>query len=195
MNMKKTSIAILMGIFVIALLGIAGIVEAGRSDFNSDGKVDLNDFFDFSSRFGNRAGDAAYESKYDLNNNGRIDEADFGIFQDDFSGRNLQAKNANSYALNKLYVFPRENRVDAHVTLRSLGDKSTAVRMKVYLLDSQGKAVARAADNSVKLDVREVHREIFTLEKPAAGKYVLVVEVDNGKTNGYLRRAREVVLQ
>lgn len=191
-KMKKTSIAILMGIFMIGLLGIA---DAGRSDFNNDGRVDLNDLFDFSSRFGSRAGDVAYEGKYDLNNNGRIDEADVGIFQDDFSGRQAQARNANRYEINKLYALALGNRVDAHVTLRNLGDKNTAVKMKVYLLDSQGKAVARAADNSVKLDVREVRREIFTMEKPVAGKYILIVEVDNGKTNGYVRRAREVAIK
>ena len=107
----------------------------------------------------------------------------------------MQAKNSNGYAINKLYVFPRENSVDVHVTLRSLGDRSTVAQVKVYLLNGQGKVVARAADNSVKLDVREVHWEVFTLEKPAAGKYILIVEVDTGKTGGYLRRAREVVLQ
>jgi len=190
--MKKTSIAILMGVFSIVLLGI---VEAGRSDFNNDGKIDLEDLFDFSGRYHALAGDSGYESKYDLDNSGRIDGADFGLFQEDFSGRARLARDTQAYDLNKLYVVRGKNRVDAHVTLRNLGDRDAAVKMRVYLLDNQGRIAARAFDNHVKLDVREVHREIFTLEKPAAGRYVLIVEADNGKTNGYFRRAREVVLQ
>ncbi|MEK7078292.1 MAG: hypothetical protein AAB911_01855 [Patescibacteria group bacterium] len=49
-------------------------------DFNRDGIVDLDDFFDFTLLFGVGRGQSGYNSKYDLDGNRKIDLGDFFIF-------------------------------------------------------------------------------------------------------------------
>lgn len=185
-------------VLIVALLAITAITAASaeRSDFNSDGKVNLEDFFAFAEKYGARAGDNVYETKYDLDNSGRLDMEDFTLFSEDFNDINNPVyKGVNGYAVNKVNVIPYENRVDAHVTLRNTGDKQETIAVRAYLIDSNGRVVSRSSDGNVRLALRQVHRALLSLDKPEAGKYVLVVEADNNKQNGYTRRYMDVEIK
>ena len=77
---------------VYAVTTIAGIFaiqfpqsETGLvSDFNSDGKVDFDDFFLFAAAFGARKGDPGFAEKFDLNVDGAVNFDDFFIFAAEF---------------------------------------------------------------------------------------------------------------
>jgi len=196
--MKKT-------IFILALLliGLFSVtnVNALAGDFNNDGKVDFEDFFLFAWEYGQREGNINYNAKYDLNSNGVVDMADFNLFVSISSFASKPAmqqgvKNEGEYRydLNKVMVVNYPARVDAHVVLRNLGKESN-VDVKVYLLDGKGNVVSRAVDSDVRLSLKEVHREIFTLEKPGKGVYTLIVEADNNRMNGYNKKAVRVNVQ
>ena len=196
--MKKT-------IFILALLliGLFSVtnVNALAGDFNNDGKTDFEDFFLFAGEYGQREGNINYNAKYDLNSNGVVDMADFNLFVSISSFASKPAmqqgvKNEGEYRydLNKVMVVNYPARVDAHVVLRNLGKESN-VDVKVYLLDGKGNVVSRAVDSDVRLSLKEVHREIFTLEKPGKGVYTLIVEADNNRMNGYNKKAVRVNVQ
>ena len=55
-----------------------------QSDFNSDGEVDLDDFFLFAAVFGTETGEAGFDPKFDLSVNGKIDFDDFFMFAANF---------------------------------------------------------------------------------------------------------------
>ena len=196
--MKKT-------IFILALLliGLFSVtnVNALAGDFNNDGKTAFEDFFLFAGEYGQREGNINYNAKYDLNSNGVVDMADFNLFVSISSFASKPAmqqgvKNEGEYRydLNKVMVVNYPARVDAHVVLRNLGKESN-VDVKVYLLDGKGNVVSRAVDSDVRLSLKEVHREIFTLEKPGKGVYTLIVEADNNRMNGYNKKAVRVNVQ
>ena len=196
--MKKT-------IFILALLliGLFSVtnVNALAGDFNNDGKVDFEDFFLFAWEYGQREGNINYNAKYDLSGNGVVDMADFNLFIDvsNFASKPAMQQGVKNegeyrYDLNKVMVVNYPARVDAHVVLRNLGKESN-VDVKVYLLDGKGNVVSRAVDSDVRLSLKEVHREIFTLEKPGKGVYTLIVEADNNRMNGYNKKAVRVNVQ
>ena len=188
--MKK----ILIGMLIIALVSVFGVfASAERSDFNNDGNVNLEDFFLFAQSFSARAGDILYESKYDLDSNNKVDMEDFNIFSSDFNEKiSPSHKEVSKYDVNKIQVIPYGNRVDAHITLRNLGDKKETVYLRAYLIDGSGRIVSRTSDSDVRLALREVHRSLLSLNRPEPGKYILVVEADNNKQNGYVRRYMDV---
>ena len=56
------------------------------SDFNGDGKVEFADFLAFVSHFGQKPGDAGYDSKFDLDGNQEVGFNDFLTFAQSFGG-------------------------------------------------------------------------------------------------------------
>jgi uncharacterized protein (DUF1501 family) len=67
-------------------LALLPLVQAAQGaalmgDFNSDGKVDFDDFFAFAQAFGSA------DSVYDLDKSGKVDFNDFFIFSDNFGRR------------------------------------------------------------------------------------------------------------
>ena len=49
-------------------------------DFNSDGKIDFDDFSMFMNSYGTEKNEAGWDATYDLNSDGIIDVSDFEIF-------------------------------------------------------------------------------------------------------------------
>ncbi len=64
--------------------GVFAITFSQPSDFNSDGKVDFDDFFLFAAAFGGRKGDPGFAEKFDLNGDGGANFDDFFMFAADF---------------------------------------------------------------------------------------------------------------
>lgn len=57
---------------------------APSPDFDDNGVVDFDDFFQFASAFGKKRSDAEFDAKFDLDGNGEVDFNDFFIFADAF---------------------------------------------------------------------------------------------------------------
>ncbi len=67
----------------IAFVGAGGLA----SDFDADGDVDLDDFFDFAAVFGTKTGEAGFEDRFDLVPSGEIDFDDFFFFVGEFGNK------------------------------------------------------------------------------------------------------------
>ena len=67
----------------LTLLPLVQLAQSGAfaGDFNSDGKVDFDDFFAFAQAFGST------DPTYDLDKSGKVDYNDFFIFADNFGRR------------------------------------------------------------------------------------------------------------
>ena len=61
-----------------------GSAQPIPGDFNSDGRVDLEDFFSFAVVFGKGPGQAGFDPIFDLNGSKQVDMADFFMFAENF---------------------------------------------------------------------------------------------------------------
>ena len=59
-------------------------VTAGSADFDSNGRVDLDDFFVFAASFGTDRDSPDFDLRFDMNSDGSIDFNDFFIFAEQF---------------------------------------------------------------------------------------------------------------
>ena len=101
-------------------------------------------------------------------------------------------KSGYGYAMNKVRVIPYTNRVDVHISLRNTGENIENIDLKAYLIDKYGRVAGRPANSDVRLSTREVRREVLSLDKPEAGKYILIVEGNDDRINGVMRKALKV---
>ena len=95
------------------------------------------------------------------------------------------------YNLNKVRIYSYKNRLDAHVTLRNMAKKITNLDVNVMLVNRATGNVIRDSGN-VRLDLKEVRRETFSFEMPEKGEYLIIVEADDGKINGFTREVRKI---
>jgi len=101
-------------------------------------------------------------------------------------------KSGYGYAMNKVRVIPYTNRVDVHISLRNTGENIENIDLKAYLIDKYGRVAGRPANSDVRLSTREIRREVLSLDKPEAGKYILIVEGNDDRVNGVVRKALKV---
>ena len=101
-------------------------------------------------------------------------------------------KSGYGYAMNKVRVIPYTNRVDVHISLRNTGENIENIDLKAYLIDKYGRVAGRPANSDVRLSTREIRREVLSLDKPEAGKYILIVEGNDDRINGVTRKALKV---
>ena len=101
-------------------------------------------------------------------------------------------KSGYGYAMNKVRVIPYTNRVDVHISLRNTGENIENIDLKAYLIDKYGRVAGRPANSDVRLSTREIRREVLSLDKPEAGKYILIVEGNDDRINGVMRKALKV---
>ena len=172
-------------IFIVSVLSLFILgtfaVQAKSSDFNNDGVVDFQDFVSFASSYGSS------DAKHDLDKSGTVDLSDFTQFSSDF-GKKISSLSNHDYRIDGIKPHQSDARLDVYVTLRNTGTRADTVGANVILIDEDRQEIMQSGKTSVRLSQQEVYMHVFSFDKPEVGKYVVLVEADNGRTNGLARR-------
>ena len=103
------------------------------ADFNTDGKVDFQDFILFAEVFGSAQEDDNFEAKFDLNNNGEVEFTDFTLFTAQF---NVAAK-ASKITSDKPEDILRAEALEAAAkAYRESGDYETAIKTYQAMIEA-----------------------------------------------------------